>query len=142
MRRIATIATAIVLAAAAPLAASAGEAGTVRVSVKYTGKGTVDASHKVWVWLFSSPDIGPGSFPVAQASLDTNGAVAIFEGVAAERVWIAVAYDEQGLMAGDGPPPPGTPLGLYVGSDGLPRAVTPGDTADATLVFDDSQRMP
>jgi hypothetical protein len=142
MRRIAIIVTAIVLAASLPLAARGGDAGTVKVTVKYAGKGTVDASHRVWVWLFTSPDIGPGSMPIAQTSLDTNGTPAIFENVAADRVWIAVAFDEQGVMAGAGAPPTGTPIGLYVGSDGAPRPVTPGDTADATLVFDDSLRMP
>jgi hypothetical protein len=143
MGRIGTILTAIVLtASAAPLAARADEAATVKVTIKYTGKGTVDSSHRVWVWLFTSPDIGPGSMPIAQTSIDKNGTAAIFEAVDGERVWIAVAFDEQGVMTGDGPPPAGTPIGLYVGSDGAPRAVTPGDTADATLVFDDSLRMP
>ena len=142
MRRIAIIVTAVVLAMSLPLAARSNEAGTVKVTVKYTGKGTVDGSHRVWVWLFSSPDIGPGSMPIAETSTDKNGTAAIFENVAEDRVWIAVAFDEQGVMAGSAPPPPGTPIALYVGSDGAPRAVTPGDTADATLVFDDSLRMP
>ena len=142
MRRIAILVTTIVLAASLPLAARSNETGTVKITVKYAGKGTVDGSHRVWVWLFSSPEIGPGSMPIAQTSIDQNGTVAMFDNVAAERVWVAVAFDEQGVMAGDGPPPSGTPIGLYVGSDGAPRAVTPGDTADATLVFDDSMRMP
>jgi hypothetical protein len=142
MRRIAIIVTAVVLAASLPLAARGAGSGTVQITVKYAGKGTVDGSHRVWVWLFSSPDIGPGSMPIGQTSIDKNGTAAIFENVAEERVWIAVAFDEQGVMAGDGPPPTGTPIGVYVGSDGAPRPVTPGDTADATLVFDDSIRMP
>jgi hypothetical protein len=142
MRRIAIIVTAVVLAASLPLAARGAGSGTVKITVKYAGKGTVDGSHRVWVWLFSSPDIGPGSMPIGQTSIDKNGTAAIFENVAEERVWIAVAFDEQGVMAGDGPPPTGTPIGVYVGSDGAPRPVTPGDTADATLVFDDSIRMP
>ena len=142
MRRIAILVTTIVLAASLPLAARSNETGTVKITIKYAGKGTVDGSHRVWVWLFSSPEIGPGSMPIAQTSIDKNGTVAMFDNVAAERVWVAVAFDEQGVMAGDGPPPSGTPIGLYVGSDGAPRAVTPDDTADATLVFDDSMRMP
>lgn len=142
MRRIAILVTTIVLAASLPLAARSNETSTVKITVKYAGQGTVDGSHRVWVWLFSSPEIGPGSMPIAQTSIDKNGTVAMFDNVAAERVWVAVAFDEQGVMAGDGPPPSGTPIGLYVGSDGAPRAVTPGDTADATLVFDDSMRMP
>ena len=117
-------------------------AGTVKVTVTYKGKGTVDGSHRVWVWLFASPDIGPGTMPIAETSIDANGAVATFEGISEERVWIAAAYDEKGAMSGSAPPPPGTPVGLYVGSDGAPRSVQPGDSTAAVLTFDDSFRMP
>jgi hypothetical protein len=116
-------------------------AGTVKVTVTYKGKGTVDGSHRVWVWLFSSPDIGPNAMPIAEASIDKNGAIATFDGIAAERVWIAAAYDEQGVMMGNGPPAAGSPLGLYVGSDGAPRSVAPSDSTAAVLTFDDSFRM-
>jgi hypothetical protein len=53
-----------------------------------------------------------------------------------------VAYDEHGVMTGNAPPPPGTPIGVYVGNDGMPRAVEPGDSTAAVLTFDDSIRMP
>ena len=121
--------------AAAPVAAA-----NVNITVNYTGKGTVDASHRLWVWLFSSPDIGPGSMPIAQVSLDKNDTVAAFEGITTERVWVAAAFDEKGAMAGDAPPPSGTPIGMYVGSDGAPKALAAGETAK--LTFDDSFRMP
>jgi hypothetical protein len=121
--------------AAEPLAAAG-----VNITVAYTGKGTVDASHRIWVWLFSSPDIGAGSMPIAQMSLDTNGAVAAFDGVTAERVWVAAAFDEKGVMTGNEPPPSGTPVGIYVGSDGAPKPLIAGETAK--LTFDDSMRMP
>ena len=116
--------------------------GSVKVTVNYKGKGTVDGTHRLWVWLFASPDIGPGSMPIAQASIEKNGGVATFEGVTHERVWIAVAFDELGTMAGGGPPPSGTPVGLYVSRDGMPSSVVPGDSTAAVLTFDDSFRMP
>ena len=116
-------------------------AGTVKVTVNYTGKGTVDATHRVWVWLFTSPDIGPGSMPIAEVSLDTNGALATFDGIDAERVWIAAAFDESGTMTGSAPPPSGSPVGLFVGADGAPKSVVPGESA-VVLAFDDSFRMP
>ena len=126
---------------AAPLATSAA-AGTVKVTVHYKGKGNVDASHKLWVWVFDTPNIGPGSMPLYQVALDKNGIEAVFEGVAADKVWIAVAYDESGGMTGDGPPPSGTPIGILAGSDGAPVAVMSGAKDTAVLTFDDSQRMP
>ena len=150
MRSITPFAFAVLIATAAmhlstAVAASAGArvaAGTVKVTINYKGKGIVDSTHRVFVWLFSSPDIGPGSIPIAELTIDKNGGTAIFDGIADQRVWIAVAYDEHGAMTGQAPPPSGTPVGVYVGSDGVPRAVVPGDSTVAVLMFDDSIRMP
>ena len=150
MRSIAPFAFVVLMATAAmhlstAVAASAGArvaAGTVKVTINYKGKGTVDDSHRLWVWLFASPDIGPGAMPIAELSIDKNGTVATFDGISAEQVWVAVAYDEKGVMTGNAPPPSGTPVGLYVGSDGTPRSIAPGDSTVAVLTFDDSFRMP
>jgi hypothetical protein len=117
-------------------------AGTVKVTVTYKGKGTVDTSHKLWVWLFDTPNIGAGSMPIAQVSVDKNGADAVFDGVAGDKVYVAVAFDEQGAMMGDAPPPTGSPVGVFAGKDGAPSPVTPGDKGVVTLTFDDSFRMP
>ena len=116
-------------------------AGNVKVTVHYKGKGTVDASHKIWVWLFDTPNIGAGSMPIDQSSLDANGAEIVFSGVAPSEVWIAVAFDEQGAMMGDGPPPTGTPIGILM-KDGKPASVPPGDNGIAVVTFDDTMRMP
>jgi hypothetical protein len=116
-------------------------AGAVQVKVEYKGKGTVDGAHRVWVWLFDTPDIGPNAMPIAQESVDKNGATATFD-VAGERIWIAVAYDATGTMTGDGPPPSGTPIAVYGGNPAAPEAVVPGAKASVTVTFDDSQRMP
>jgi hypothetical protein len=158
MKQIVSVAFVMLLATAAlhpgaTVAASTGErssvgtaarahaAGTVKVSVNYKGKGTVDAKHRIWVWLFDTPDIGPGSMPIAESSIDANGTAATFDGIDAARVWIAVAFDESGTMAGNAPPPSGSPVGVLLGADRAPQSVVPG--ADAVvLTFDDSQRMP
>jgi hypothetical protein len=126
---------------AAPIATSV-TAGTVKVTVTYKGKGKVDTSHKLWVWLFDSPNIGAGSMPIGQLALDANGTDAVFENVAGDKVYVAVAFDEQGAMMGDAPPPPGTPIGVLAGADGAPRGVTPGSNDAVALTFDDTQRMP
>jgi len=126
---------------AAPLVTTAA-AGTVKVTVHYKGKGKVDASHKIWVWLFDTPNIGPGAMPIDQVALDANDRDAVFEGVAADKVWVAVAFDESGAMMGDAPPPAGTPIGILAGKDGAPAAVASGSKDAVVLTFDDSQRMP
>jgi hypothetical protein len=122
--------------------ARATESGTVSVTVTYKGKGAVDASHRIWVWVFDSPDIGAGSFPLGETSVDKNGGVASFPGLTVEKVWIAVAYDEAGGFAGSAPPTTGMPVMLYGAEKGAPLGVTPGDGGKVSLVFDDSRRMP
>jgi hypothetical protein len=116
--------------------------GAVKVTVTYKGKGTVDASHKVWVWLFDTPNIGAGSMPIDQIALDKNGTDAVFENVAGDKVYVAVAFDEKGAMMGDGPPPTGTPIGILMGPDGTPNGVTPGGKDPVAITFDDTIRMP
>lgn len=116
-------------------------AGAVKITVHYKGKGKVDTSHKIWVWLFDTPNIGPGAMPIDQVAIEKNDADAVFEGVAPTQVWIAVAFDEQGVMQGDGPPPTGSPIGILM-ADGKPSPVTPGEKGMATLTFDDTMRMP
>ena len=116
-------------------------AGTVNVTVNYQGSGTVDAGHRVWVWLFDTPEIGPNAVPIAEMSVEKNGDTASFE-VGNERVWIAVAFDEKGVMTGNAPPAPGSPIGIHASSTGAPDAVTPGAKGVIVLTFDDSQRMP
>ena len=117
-------------------------AGTVKVTVNYKGKGKVDAAHKLWVYLFDSPNIGAGSIPIGQIAIEKNGADAVFEDVAGDKVYVAVAFDEHGTMMGDGPPPTGSPIGVLSGADGAPSAVMPGAKTGAVLNFDDTTRMP
>lgn len=116
-------------------------AGAVNVTINYKGKGTVDGSHRVWVFVFDTPNIGASAMPIAMDSVEKNGAIATFD-VAGEKVWIAVAYDESGTMTGDGPPPSGSPIAIYGGNPAAPEAVSPGAKTAVTITFDDSQRMP
>jgi len=152
MKNVLTVALTALLAAtvlqpggnlsAAPIATHVTD-GTVKVTVTYKGKaGTVDSSHQLWVWLFDTPNIGPGAMPIAQLSLTKNATEALFDGIAGDKVYVAVAFDEKGMMVGEGPPPTGTPIGILMGADGMPIGITPGDKGVATLTFDDTIRMP
>lgn len=137
----------IICASVAQVSAVSGTASvstdeSVKVTVQYTGKGDVDKTHKLWVWLFDTPDIGPGAIPIAEMSLDENGAIATFPTVSAQKVWIAVAFDEKGGFSGSAPPPSGSPVALYGADSGAPSPVTPSAEANVTVTFDDSQRMP
>ena len=144
MKKVLTVIVAVALLGTQPagLLASGDQAqgGTVKVTVTYTGKGSVDATHKLWVWLFDTPNIGAGSQPIDQIAIEKNGGDAVFQ-VPAGPVYVAVAFDEKGSMDGQGPPPPGTPISILADAKGAPRGVTPGDKAAVTLTFNDSRRM-
>ncbi len=122
------------------------QTGNLAISVEYTGKGTVDQDHRIWIWLFDNPDSStwPDSSPLAVAMLTENGASNKFTGLP-KQVYFGTAYDEAGGYDGTaGPPPAGTPIMVYGMADGgTAKAVeTGGDDAAVKATFDDSVRMP
>jgi hypothetical protein len=123
--------------------APAAAATRVSVTVKYTGAGTVDDNHRIWVWIFDNPNIGPDAIPIGEQSVAKNGGTATFS-TSSPQVYIAMAYDEGGGFMGQAPPPPGSPIALYgmKAPNEPPQPVTPGPTGDVTATFDDTQRMP
>jgi hypothetical protein len=138
----------LVLAAAGLVGAqqaAAPAAGKLKVQVEYKGKGTVDATHQVWIWLFDTPDITAQSNPIATGVLKENKTNYKFEGLPKD-VYIAVAYDEKGGYDGmSGPPPQGTPVLVRGGSGpGSPATsvATGDDDAKVEITFDDTIRMP
>jgi hypothetical protein len=117
---------------ALPPAPAAAGAQNVAVTVTYTGKGPVDAGHGILVFLFSTPDIGAGSEPIASPlTIEKNGGTVTFKEVSASPVYIAVVYNESGNYNGiGGPPPVGTPVAIHSKDvkdpNSPPLAVTPG----------------
>jgi hypothetical protein len=122
--------------------ASSATAGSVTVTVHYKGKGTVGENHRVWVWLFDTPDIGPSAMPIREESVTRNGGDVTIRGLTEKRVWIAVAFDERGGSAGNQPPASGSPIAIYSVDGGPPSGVEPADDPRAVVTFDDSMRMP
>jgi hypothetical protein len=120
------------------------ESGSLAVTIEYTGKGTVDATHRIWIWVFDSPNITAESMPVAVGSLGENGGTQKFSGLPKE-VYLAMAFDEKGGYDGSaGPPPPGTPIAIHgsvPGGSAAPVA-TGGESTVLEASFDDSVRMP
>ena len=133
---------ALALAAWAAPTIVAQEAGKLKVTVDYTGTGTVDATHEIFVWVFDNPNIGADSVPIASDALTANGGALNFTGLPKE-VYLAAAYDEKGDYDGtSGPPPPGTPITIY-GEAGVAKAIpTGGADAAVSVTFDATVRMP
>lgn len=118
-------------------------AGDVAVTVTYKGKGPVDETHEVWVFLFDTPELGPGARPVATQTVRKNGGTATFTDVAQAPVYVRLAYDEKGDYDGfSGPPPSGTPVAQYSKDGKTIAPVTPGPGAKIKVVFNDSFRHP
>ena len=114
-------------------------AGDVSVTVTYTGKGRVDDTHEILVFLFDHPTPSVGSVPMAVQATTKSGGTVTFKDVSTTPVYITVVYDEAANYDGTAPPPAGAPIGAYQ-KDGKSIPVTPGPAARIKLSFDDSVR--
>src|SRR4030095_3275025 len=118
----------------------------LRVKVHYKGSGTVDEKHKILVFLFDSPEFGRSSnvLPFAVMSTSSKDGTVTFNDVTKSPVYVSAVYEPSGSYAErQGPPPPGSSLGMYSKTPGQPAAVKveAGKTVDVELTFDDSVKM-
>ena len=117
---------------------------TLTVRINYTGAGKVDAQHKIFVFLFDSPDFVQTADvnPVASDSTTAKDGTCTFH-VDKSPVYVVAVYDPQGAYEGMSPPPSGSSFGLY-GKDGRPEPVKidAGKTVKVEVAFDDSTKMP
>jgi hypothetical protein len=114
-------------------------AGDLPVTVTYKGKGTVDATHRVIVFLFSDANVTSNSRPLDTKSASKSGETVTFTGVSGP-VYVFAVYDDKGTYDGlSGPPPAGVAVATYRKvPKGPPTAVKPG--APVKFTFDDSER--
>jgi hypothetical protein len=85
-------ASGISLVAAALTFAQAGR--TVQVDVNYTGSGTVDASHRIYVARWDSADFSGG--PAAVKPVESKKGSVTFTDVQKSPVFVSAAYDPTG----------------------------------------------
>jgi len=141
MRRLLTASIALIALTATASAAVVPKflAGDVTVTVTYNGKGKVDDTHEILVFLFDQPNPGQGSVPLARQVITKSGGTATFKDVVQRPVYVTLVYDEAANYGGQSLPPPGAPIGSYR-KDGKPVPVTPGPAAKIKVSFDDSIR--
>jgi hypothetical protein len=115
---------------------------TIQVDVNYTGSGTVDASHKIYVALWDSADFSGG--PAAVKGLESKNGSVKFTDIQKSPVFVSAAYDPAGKWEAQSPPPSGSSLGMYASKPPTPDPITtePGKTAKVKLAFDDSNKVP
>jgi uncharacterized protein (DUF2141 family) len=116
------------------------------VQVTYTGSGTVDESHKVYVALWDTPDFmkdNDSSQPIALQGITSKSAVAQFDDIQKNPVYVSMVYDPAGKWEATSAPPAGSSLGLYANEPGTPTPIQlqPGKTTKISAKFDDSFKM-
>jgi hypothetical protein len=115
------------------------------VQVSYTGSGTVDKSHKVYVVLWDKPDFVKGTSepPIGIESITSKSGTVEFRDVQASPVYVSMVYDSSGQWDAMSPPPPGSSLGLYGKEPETPDPVQlqSGKATTITAKFDDSSKM-
>jgi hypothetical protein len=136
------------LFASAPAFPQEKKAGpTIQVQLNYTGSGTVDDKHKIYVALWDSADFmqGAGTMPVLLLPADSKTGTVTFTDVKTIPAYVSCVFDPTGSWdAASGPPPSGSALGVYSKTPGQPEPIkgAPGETVKVTLAFDDTAKMP
>ena len=126
------------------LMAPAQQGQTLQVQLHYTGSGTVDEGHKIFVALWDSADLNSGPPTDVKSATSKNGIVT-FSDVKRVPAYVSAAYDPSGNWDGaSGPPPTGASLGVYSKTPPKPDpiTITPGKVAKITLSFADATKVP
>ncbi len=142
-KRLWTTAGLFVLCAVCALAQASADKRTIQVDIDYTGSGTVNASHKIYVALWDSSDMSGGP-PVAVLSLNSKKGTVTFSDVQRVPAFVSAAYDPTGNWDAQSPPPSGTSLGMYSRNPPNPQPidVAPVKTVKVTITFDDAVKVP
>jgi len=119
---------------------------TLKAKMNYTGAGTVDEKHKIFLFVFDSPDFQQGGvMPIGGGSTVAKDGTVTVANLTVSPIYVAVCYDPTGAYDGQsGPPPSGAPMGMYAKTPGTaePVKIDAGKTAEITVQFDDSFKMP
>lgn len=118
----------------------------LEVQVSYTGSGTVDDSHKVYVVLWDNPNFiteEAGAPPIGLKGVSSKSATVQFDDVQANPVYVSMVYDPSGKWDAASPPPSGSSLGFYATEPEKPAPVKldAGKTVKIPATFDDSFKM-
>ena len=112
--------------------------------MRYTGTGTVDAKHKIYVFLFTSTEFMQGnSQPISTATATSKEETVTFSDLNESPLYAAVVYDPSGAYDGQSQPPTGSSTAIYAKTPNVPDpiAIEPGKTVEITVAFDDTHKM-
>lgn len=123
------------------------ESSKLDVEVSYTGSGTVDESHKIFVVLWDTPDFMKGDSagpPAGVQSVSSKSGVAHFDSLPKGPVYVSMVYDPSGKWDAASVPPSGCSVGLYATEPGKPEPIQlpAGKLTKVSASFDDSMKIP
>lgn len=129
------------------LGAQSGGNSKLDVAVSYTGSGTVDESHKIYVAVWDNTDFMKGDTggpPISIQTVSSKSDVAHFDNLSKGPVFVSMLYDPSGKWDAASPPPSGSSVGLYSTEPGTPAPIKlePGKTTKIAASLDDSQKLP
>jgi hypothetical protein len=117
----------------------------LKVTVHYSGAGSVDEQYKIYVVLWDSAMFvkGSGMAPAAVQSTSSKDGTLTFDDVKKSPVYVSAAYDPSGQWSAQSPPPDGSSLGVYSKTPGTPEPIglKAGRTTSIELPFDDTVKM-
>ncbi len=134
----------------------------LKVKLNYTGAGTVDENHKIYVLLFDTSPFTASSLVDSTSEMTppatTAGVSHILRRLSASRkdgtitfdflrssaVYAAAFVDRNGSYDGHSDPVSGAPMGLYRKAPDKTQAIRPksGKSVKIVLAFDDSTKTP
>jgi len=118
---------------------------SLQVKLNYTGAGKVDDGHKIFVFLFDSPDFMQGNaMPIGSQAATGKDQTISFSDLSASTVYVVAALDPKGEYDGMSAPPSGSSMGMYSKEPGKPApiALEAGKATHVELAFDDTAKMP
>ena len=119
---------------------------TLKVKLHYSGPGTVDEKHRIFVFVFDTPDFvrREDAMPIASDSGSAKDATLTFSDISTSPVYLIAVYDPTGGYEGMSKPPAGCSLGIYSQTPGEPGPVVieAGKTTQVEVAFDDTIKMP
>ena len=135
---------------------------TLKVKLNYTGAGTVDAQHKIYVLLFdanpftasrledasSAPTppvpVAGVSHIISRRSASSKNGLITFTDLSISPVYAAAFFDKNGTYDGHSDPASGSPMGVYgkAPDNAQPITLGVGKAVEVVLAFDDSFKTP
>src|ERR1035437_2151302 len=88
---------------------------TLKVKLNYSGPGTVDEKHRIFLFIFDTPDFirVENVMPIAFGSGTAKDATVTVSDLSTSPVYLIAIYDPTGGYEGMSKPPAGCSLGIY-----------------------------